>query len=57
MIYGGEDEYCGEGGGVKAARVLKEIQPTFAYEVIEGADHGFTGRDEDLARALVSHLS
>ncbi len=57
VIYGGEDEYCGEGGGVKAARVLKELQPTFTYEVIEGADHGFTDRDEDLAKALASHLS
>lgn len=57
VIYGGEDEYCGEGGGVKAARVLKELQPTFAYEVVEGADHGFTGRDEDLAMAITKHLA
>lgn len=57
VIYGGEDEYCGEGGGVKAVQVLKKLQPAFAYQIIEGSDHGFTGREVDLASAIISHLS
>lgn len=56
VIYGQLDEYCGEGGGSSAVQILKAIQPTFGYEVVEGADHGFYEHEKELARAILAHL-
>ena len=56
VIYGELDEYCGEGGGAAAINILKLRQPTFGYELVQGADHGFYEHEKDLARAILTHL-
>lgn len=58
-IYGSEDEYCfGNVNG--CVRLLEQHAPArtrFETRVIEGADHGFTGRSDGLARSIADWIA
>jgi pimeloyl-ACP methyl ester carboxylesterase len=51
VIYGGEDEYC-YGKVPEIVELLKSSQPEFKYQIIPGADHGFTGKKKELAEII-----
>jgi pimeloyl-ACP methyl ester carboxylesterase len=51
VIYGAEDKYCwGDVSGI--VEILKKYQPGFRYEIIDGADHGFNGKEDELAKQI-----
>ncbi len=55
VIYGENDEYSW--GDVKRTMLtLKKYQPDFDYEIIDGADHRFTGKQKELAEAISNYL-
>ena len=51
VIYGENDEYAW-GNINKVVNILKSYQPNFEYKIIKGADHGFTGKEKELAKAI-----
>lgn len=54
VIYGGMDEYC-YGNVKKCIEILKKECPDkskFTFEIIEGADHGFSGDDEEVGKRI-----
>lgn len=55
VIYGSEDEFC-YGQVPKIVEILKSLQPKFDYKIIEGADHGFTGKKKELAEVITNYL-
>lgn len=55
VIYGEKDEYAW-GEVSKVVEILKRYQPKFDYRIIEGADHGFTGKNKELTDAITKWL-
>lgn len=53
VIYGERDEYTDT---KKAVKVLKEIRPDFGYKIIEEANHGFEGKEKELASVVANWL-
>lgn len=51
VIYGDSDEYAW-GDISKIIKILKSYQPSFDYKTIKNADHGFTGKENDLAKTI-----
>ncbi len=56
VIYGELDEYAW-GDVPRVVNILKKYQPKFVYKIIPGADHGFTGKDKELAQVITSYLT
>ncbi len=55
VVYGGSDEYAwGDVSGIIS--ILKKHQPTFEYQIIKNADHGFHGHERELSRVLAEWL-
>lgn len=55
VVYGGQDEYAW-GDVPRVVSLLKEQQPTFFYEIIPNADHGFHGYEKKLAETISQWL-
>jgi len=55
VIYGENDEYAW-GEVPKLVGMLKTLKPEFKYEIIKGADHGFDGKEKELAKAVADWL-
>jgi len=55
VIYGEKDEYQYD-DVPKVVSLLKEQQPTFTYKIIKDADHGFSEKQKELAKAVLSWL-
>lgn len=55
VLYGSHDEYC-YGKVPEIVDVLKQMKPEFTYRIIDGAGHGFEGKESELARAVVDWL-
>lgn len=55
VVYGELDEYAW-GDVPRVVNILKKYQPNFVYKIIPGADHGFTGKDKELAQTIISSL-
>lgn len=51
VVYGEKDEYAW-GDVLKVVKILKKYQPKFDYKIIKDADHGFTGKNEELAKVI-----
>ncbi|HTK03540.1 MAG TPA: DUF1749 domain-containing protein [Alphaproteobacteria bacterium] len=51
VVYGENDEYAW-GSIDKVFETLKKYQPGFDYEMIDGADHGFTGKKKELTKII-----
>lgn len=59
VLYGEFDEYC-YGDVPKCMEILKKEtvhQKNFTFEILPGADHGFTDKDTELAETLTSWLT
>jgi pimeloyl-ACP methyl ester carboxylesterase len=56
VIYGSIDE-AAWGVADQAIEILKKYQPSFTYSVIEGADHRFTDREEELDAVISTWLT
>jgi len=59
VIYGENDEYCIQ-TGKDALEKLKEhagLGASYTFKLIRGADHGFTGKEDTLSRAVANWLS
>lgn len=55
VIYGEKDEYAW--GNIEGViETLKKYQPDFEYRVIDGADHGFKGKQKELANIIANWL-
>jgi len=55
VIYGEKDEYTW-GNIKKVIETLKRYQPDFEYKVINGADHGFTDKQKELAKTIADWI-
>ena len=58
VLYGEDDEYC-FGDVSRCVSILAERigpKPNFEFVIMEDADHGFGGREADLAQLVVSWL-
>lgn len=58
VLYGSEDEYCE--GAREAVEILKSKSwdtKQFTANIIEGADHKFTGFEKELAKTIADFLS
>jgi len=59
VIYGDKDEYCY--GDVKKCVSLLQASVSkkrnFTFKIVPGADHGFTGKEEELAKNIVEWLT
>lgn len=55
LVYGQQDEFAW-GDVPKVVDILKKIQPKFDYEIIKDADHGFTGKNKELAEIVTSWI-
>lgn len=56
VIYGENDEYAW-GEVPRLAGMMKKMKPDFNYEIIKGADHGFSGKKKELAGMVANWLS
>ncbi len=59
VVYGENDEYC-YGTIIKCVDILKKECPDkklFTFKIIRGADHGYTGKEKELAEIISSWLS
>lgn len=59
VVYGENDEYC-HGDARSVIDILKKEAPIpkrFEFKIIEGADHGFDGYEDQLAELIASWLS
>ena len=54
-VYGDQDEYAW-GNVPRVVETLKRYQPKFTYKIIKGADHGFKGREKQLANIVTNWL-
>ncbi|MDO8495650.1 MAG: DUF1749 domain-containing protein [bacterium] len=54
-VYGDQDEYAW-GDVPRIVEILKRYQPKFDYKIIKGADHGFKGREKQLANIVANWL-
>ena len=58
VVYGEFDEYC-YGNARKCVEVLKKECPDkklFTFKIIKGADHGFSGKEDELAKYIAAWL-
>lgn len=55
VVYGSNDEYAW-GEVPKLVGILKTLKPEFKYKIIEGADHGFSGKEKELAKTIGTWL-
>lgn len=55
VIYGENDEYAW-GDVPRVVKILREQKPEFEYKIIPGADHGFHGKEKDLAEIIIKWL-
>lgn len=55
IVYGERDEYQ-YGDVQKVMNILKDQKPEFVYQLIKDSDHGFSGKDKELARVVVDWL-
>lgn len=55
VVYGDQDEYAW-GNVPKVVEILKRYRPQFTYKIIKGADHGFKGREKQLANIVANWL-
>lgn len=53
VLYGDKDEYVW-GNALKIIEILKSYQPSFVYEIIEGADHRFKNHEQELAEIIAN---
>lgn len=55
VMFGSEDEFCfgNVPGCVETMQREVEGRPGFSFAIMEGADHGFHGREEELAEQIV----
>ncbi|MDO8557328.1 MAG: DUF1749 domain-containing protein [Candidatus Jorgensenbacteria bacterium] len=56
VVYGDKDQYAW-GNVPKIVEILKQYQPKLDYRIIKGADHGFKGREKQLAKTIADWLS
>ena len=59
VLYGSDDEYC-YGDTKKVLAILKDRKNSKAeaeFEIIQDADHGFTGSEQELANIVTSYLA
>ena len=59
IVYGSEDEYC-YGRVPDCVDLLKKVtagKNNFRFEIIEGADHGFLGKWQELANKVVDFIN
>lgn len=54
-VYGENDEYQ-YGDVARVVNILKKQRPDFSYKIIKDADHGFTGKQKELAETVVNWL-
>ena len=58
VLYGDRDEYC-YGDVKKCVTLLRSAvsgKKNFTFQIIPGADHGFTGKEEELAKMVVNWI-
>ena len=55
VVYGEDDEYAW-GEIPKLVNILKDLKPQFKYEIIKDADHGFNGKEKELAQIVSDWL-
>ncbi len=58
VVYGENDEYC-YGDVPKCVKVLKKDCPNaklFTFKIVKNADHGFNGKEEELAKIVSQWL-
>lgn len=55
IIYGENDEYAW-GDINKIINILKSYQPNFEYKTIKNTDHGFTGKENELAKIIAGWI-
>lgn len=55
VVYGSQDEYAW-GDVPRVVEILKRYQPKITYKIIKGADHGFRGREKQLANTVANWL-
>ena len=55
VVYGEDDEYAW-GEIPKLVNILKDLKPEFKYEIIKDADHGFNGKEKELAQIVSDWL-
>lgn len=55
VVYGDQDEYAW-GDVPKVVEILKNYRPDLHYEIIKGADHGFTDRENQLSELIANWL-
>lgn len=55
VVYGSQDKYAWS-NVPKVVEILKRYQPKFTYKIIKGADHGFKGREKQLANIVANWL-
>ena len=56
VVYGELDEYAW-GDVPKVVDILKKYKPDLSYKIIKNADHGCSGKEEELASAVVNWLA
>lgn len=59
VIYGAEDEYCygNVAGCVDALKTNVVHKKLFTFNIVDGADHGFTGFEEPLTKTIATWLT
>lgn len=55
IVYGEKDEYQ-YGDVIRVMNILREQQPDFEYKLIKDADHGFSGKQKELAINVANWL-
>jgi pimeloyl-ACP methyl ester carboxylesterase len=57
VLYGDRDEYC-HGDVSRCVSILADVVgPNFELAIMEDADHGFSGREEELARVIIDWMN
>ena len=59
VVYGDSDEYCFDNVSRCVASMAKALGPkeNFEFVIVEGADHGFSGREEELATLIADWIT
>ena len=55
VVYGDKDEWAW-GDVPKIVNILKREQPSFQYNIIKDADHGFSGKEKELGNIIANWL-
>ena len=56
VVYGDRDEFC-HGDVSRCVSILADVVgPNFELAIMEDADHGFSGREEELARLIIAWI-